>query len=538
MTTILSYKEYVLPCVMLMLAAALNAQVEKVETFDVDKDVLIEVNASYTNLVFETWNKDRVEVTARVEGDEIGTEELKDILESWDYEVLGNSQKIIVNSNAAKEWFGLRSLKGLEALKGLEGLNDLKSMQFDFSDMDFNFNFDIPNIPDYGAMPKWPFSDKNPNIHRQKGYMNYHFSYNGNQTFDLGEYENDKKGYVDQLNKRYGTDVKVKEVDKWLDEVSKWQHDMEKSMEEWGERFGKQFDDKFGTDFEIKMERWGEQFGKDMEKWGEKFGEKFARDMEKWGEEFGEQFGKDMEKWAEEFARQFEEQGANYSKEVRTDPNGNKVIILRGDKAGNIKKVQATKTLIIKMPKNSRTKMNVRYGELKMADAHNLRATLNYSPFIANRIYGGQTLINAAYGPVTVNNWNDGQLHLKFIDKCVINQAERIDLKSSSSNVRLNKVVKVAKLDGSFGDIQINGVSPDFESIVLELDNSDAFILLPQSSFNFDFNGLRSTIHYPSSMTLDQAKRDGRVLLTGYHDRKNNGRTFVIRAKYSNVKIQ
>jgi len=557
-TTIMLYKQMLLLSLALMLGSVLSAQVEKVESFRVDKDVLIDVNTSYTNVVFETWNKDRVEVIARVEGDGISKEELQEVLEGWDYEVLGNSEKIVVTSNAANEWFGLSSLeglkglkaleglKGLEGLKELEGLKDLKSMQFDFSDMDFDFDFEVP---DYEAMPRWPFSNTSPNIRKQKGYMNYHFSNNGNQTFDLGEYEEGKKAYVEKLNKRYGTNVKVKDVDRWLEEVKDWQKGFDQSMEEWGEKFGKQFEERFGADFEIKMERWGEQFGQEMEAWGEEFGEKFGKDMEKWGEEFGEQFGKDMEawgeefgedmeKWAEEFAKQFEEEGANYSKEVRTDPNGNKIIILRGDKTGNLKEVSAKKTLIIKMPRNTRTNVNVRYGELKMADAHNLRATLNYSPFVADRIDGGQTFINAAYGPVTVNNWDQGRLHLKFIDKCVINQAGTIELQSSSSNVRVNKLLTAAAMAGSFGDIQINGVADNFDSIRLDLDNSDAFILLPDSAFNFDFNGLRSTVLYPGSMTLDQAKRDGRVLLTGYKDRKNNSRTFVIRAKYSNVKMQ
>ena len=138
------YKQFVLLSLMLMLGAALSAQVEKVETFNVDKDVLVTVNTSYTNVIFETWNKDRVEVVARVEGEGMSNEELEEVLQSWDFEVLGNSEKVVVTSNAADSWFGLRSLeglsglealeglKGLESLKDLKGLKDLKSMQFDF----------------------------------------------------------------------------------------------------------------------------------------------------------------------------------------------------------------------------------------------------------------------------------------------------------------------------------------------------------------------------------------------------------------------
>ena len=83
--------------------------------------------------------------------------------------------------------------------------------------------------------------------------------------------------------------------------------------------------------------------------------------MEKWGEEFGKQ----MEEWA----KQFEENGVNYNKQEITDPHGNKTIIIQGDQKGNFKKVKAAKTLIIKMPKGAKTEINVRHGEIKMADA-------------------------------------------------------------------------------------------------------------------------------------------------------------------------
>ena len=51
------------------------------------------------------------------------------------------------------------------------------------------------------------------------------------------------------------------------------------------------------------------------------------------------------------------------------------------------------------MPKNTKTDINVRYGEIKMADAFNVKATLNHTPFTADRIDGVQTLINASYAP-------------------------------------------------------------------------------------------------------------------------------------------
>ncbi|NNK55010.1 MAG: hypothetical protein HKO97_10670, partial [Flavobacteriaceae bacterium] len=287
-----------------------------------------------------------------------------------------------------------------------------------------------------------------------------------------------------------------------------------------------EFGEKFGED----MEEWGENFGKRMEEFGKRFEEQYGQDMEKWGEEYGKQ----MEEWA----KQFEEGGGNWSKQIMTDPHGNKSIIIQGDKKGEFKRVKATKTLRIKIPKGAKTEINVRHGEIKMADAYNVRATLNYSPFTANSIDGGNTLINAAYAPVTVNNWNNGALLVKYIDDCQLNKVNRIDLESNSSNVTINLVDNVAFLSGSFGDIKIREVSDGFNSVRMDLDNTDAFIVIPNSAFTFDFNGKKSTLLYPRSLQLDQQKQNGRVIVKGFNRSSSSNRSFTINAAYSNIKLQ
>ncbi|HAT64575.1 MAG TPA: hypothetical protein DCS66_08225, partial [Flavobacteriaceae bacterium] len=187
----------------------------------------------------------------------------------------------------------------------------------------------------------------------------------------------------------------------------------------WGENFGKKFETQFGPEFEKKMERWGEEFGekfgKDMEKWGEEFG----KDMEKWGEEFG----KNMEEWA----KQFEENGGNYSNKIFIDDDGNKNYLFEGSKSLHFSG-KANKTIIVRMPKGTKTNVNVRHGELKMANAYNMKATLNYSPLTANSIDGGQTLINASYAPVYVNSWNNGSLKVNYVEDCRLNTVSEINL--------------------------------------------------------------------------------------------------------------
>lgn len=546
MKTIISFRKMLLLCLVLS-SGILFSQVQAIETFDASKDVIVEINTSHTNVVIETWNKDKVEVIARVDGADLSEAEKRKILDSWDYEVLGNSKKVVVTSNSHNVWQGMAGVHNMDALKNLPKMPLLKDFSFEMPE--FNFDFKVPEVPELAKFPVWPFSGDQPNFKDGNAYNHYDIKHGNKHTFDKGEYKQNKQAYVDKLNKKFNSNVSVREVDSWLEEVDEWSENVEDVMEEWGEKFGKEFGENFGADFELKMEKWGEEFGKhfgenyekDMEKWGADFGKR----MEEFGKQFEEKYGKDMEKWGEEYgkqmeewAKQFEDQGGNYSKQVMTDPYGNKSIIIQGSGKGDYKQVKANKTIIIKMPKGAKTDVNVRYGELKMADAFNIKATLNYSPFTANSIDGGKTLINASYAPVVVNNWNNGTLFLKYIDDCRLNTVNRIDLESTSSNVIINVVNDVAVLSGSFGDIRVKKVSDNFKTVQLNLDNTDAFIAIPNTAFNFNFNGKKSTLLYPKSLQLSQDKQNGRVLVSGFNKNRNSGNNFTINAHYSNLKLQ
>jgi hypothetical protein len=522
---------------LLFFASFISAQSSYKESFNVGDGVLVSVNTSHTNVVFETWNKNIVEVEAFVDDESLSAKEKKEIFDHWDLEVLGNSRKVVITSNEGSLWTGIESLGSLkalhrmdiEALKGLEGLEALKGL----GDMDWNF--EVPNIPDFKDFPKWPFTDGRASIYSEDENtdynFNFEFNFKDNYTFDRSKYNKDKKAYVKKLNKKYGADVTVRETDAWLEDVDMWAEDFEQVMEDWGEDFGSKFEHQFGPEFEKKMEIWGEEFGESMEKWGEEFGEKFGEEMEKWGEEFG----KSMEKWGEEFGKDVEKWAEEY------DENGDRAIFVPSGKQGLLykKAVKAKKTIIIRLPKGSKTDINVRYGEVKMADAWNVKATLNYAKLTANSIDGGETLINAAYAPVYVNNWGNGMLDLKYVEDCKLNEVDRIHLQANSSNVNINSLGKEAFLTGSFGNLYVNKIRNDFETIDIVLENTDATLSMPDIAFTFYYNGNKSRFKKPTGLILTSEKTtDSRSLLKGYSKAKGSDRSMTIKASYSNVNFK
>ena len=541
MNNLKKFQHKVAAFVMLFSVALVSAQSTYKESFNVGDDVLVSVNTSHTNVVFETWNKDIVQVEAFIDDKELSAKEKEEIFKNWDLDVLGNSKKIVISSNGGSLWGGFESmgslkalnrLESLENLDGLEALKELKNMPIfdELGKMDWNIS--VPEVPELAKFPVWPFNGDRPNFKDGKEYNSYQEHNGKSMTFDRSEYKSNKQAYVDKLNRKYKSSVKVRQVDSWLDDVDDWSANIETVMEEWGENFGKQFEAKFGPEFEKNMEAWGDKFGAEMEKWGEEFGEKFGKDMEKWGEEFG----KNIEEWAE----QFEDGNGNYTKKVMTDPNGNKSVIIQGGGSGLFDNAtKAKKTIIIKMPKGTKTDINVRHGEVKMAEARNMKATLNYAKLSANSIDGGETLINAAYAPVYVNDWNDGVLELKYVDDCKINNVKKINLVANSSNVNINSLNQEAFLSGSFGNLFVNNISDNFEALDIVLENTDATISLPKTAFSLHYSGKKSRFKLPSQLNVTtNTKSDSRTLIKGFYKSKSAGKTLTINASYSNITVQ
>ena len=459
---------------LLLLMGTLGYSQEKyVETFNVSDDVEVSVNTSFTNIVFETWNKDKVEVEAYIEGEKLSEKEKQDLMKSWDLDVSGNSKKVTINSNAGNQAFAMAPMPPMDFIGPL---------------MD---NMVMPLVHNIKVMPL------------PEGFMEDI----GNIQFDYDEYQKDEEGYMKKFEA---------EMDK------KFGKDFEEKMEAWGKNFEKSCYDEKGDSI-------GEAYGKKMEAWGEAYGKK----MEAWGEAYG----KKMEAWANELEKNYEDGDGNYSKTVTKTPNGTSIII-QGSRSSNGTNGNAKKTIIIRMPKNAKTNVNIRHGELKMADANNLKANLNYSPFTANSIDGGKTLITASYAPVKVNTWKQGVLNVKYVDKCNIENTQNINLQANSSDVRIGNITNQAFLSGSFGDLIIERISDGFETLDIRLENTDAKVKVPTGAFSFYFNGNKSTLKYPKSLQLKEAKSSGRVLVKGFNLNNTSNKTVTINSNYSNVTLQ
>ncbi|WP_052671343.1 DUF4097 family beta strand repeat-containing protein [Aequorivita vladivostokensis] len=449
------------------------SQKKYVESFNVADNIEVSVNTSFTNVVFETWNKDKVAVEAFIEGENLSEKEKEQLMKNWDLQVTGNSKKVTITSNAGNQPFAMTDMPNLDFIGPL--MEDMV--------MPMIQNIKVPPLPE----------DLMENI--------------GNIQFDYEEFQKDEEGYMKkfeaQMDKRFGKDF-------------------EKKMEKWGKSFEDSWDEK-------RADSIGEAYGKRMEAWGEDFGKR----MEAWGEEYG----KKMEAWANEIEKKYNDEGGNYTKTVTKSPHGT-AIVIQGNRNDNVNSGKVKRTIIIRVPKNTKTEVNVRHGDLKMADANNVKANLNYTPFTANSIDGGQTLINASYAPIVVNVWKQGGLNVKYVDNCKIENVQNINLQANSSDVRIGNISNQAFLSGSFGELRIDRISEGFETLDIRLENTDAKVKIPSGAFSFYFTGSKSTLKYPKTLQLNESKSAGRVLVKGFNQNNRSNKTITINSTYSNVSLQ
>lgn len=423
-----------LALVLLLTTSLFYGQNKYVETFDASKDMVVSVNTSYTNIIFKTWNKDKVEVEAFIDDESLSEADKQKYFDAWKFNVLGNSKSVVITSGAQGEHY---------------------NYDYNLDEMDFNMEFLAPlleaiDLPEMPEMPEMHEMPEMPEILMESV---------GNINFDYEAFKENEEEYL-------------KEFEKQMEE--NFGEDFEEKMEAWGEQFGKEWEEKHGPEWEEKMEAWGEQVEENMEEWSEKHEE----DMEVWAEKHEKDAAK-WEKKAEEMEKEYEEKYKDSHK---------------------LQKIN--KTIIIKMPKNTKTDVNVRHGELKMADAYNVKATLNYSPFTANSIDGGQTLINAAYASVSVLNWEQGSLHVNYVEECSIKNVKEINLEAISSDVLIGNLEESASLSGAIGNLQINKIADTFSNLDISLENTDAVITLPKTDFSFIMDSRYSNLKNPKSISL------------------------------------
>jgi hypothetical protein len=440
MNNLIQYKLSVTVIGVLLVSVSVFGQKKYVESFRAASDKIVKLNTAYTQIIFESWDKNKIEIEALIEGDDLSKEEKQRLFDAWDFSITETDKGVVVHS-----------MGGPSNPLGRNSMTDALT----------NVSISDPFMQDFFASQSSMFS--------MPGMTDTLLSQMSGIDFDYEAFQKNPKEYMVAFEKKMLSSEKEGVTSK--DNMKEMENQMEVTMK--------------------KMEA------------------------------------------------QFKNSGMSYTQKVETDENGNKTYVIEGSTNGTVNKIpRGKKTLIIRMPKETATEINVRHGEIRMASASNVKAVLNYAPFQAESIGGAETNITAAYAPVVINDWKNGKLYVKFVDRCTLNTVGEISLTSNSSGVIIGTLETSAKITSAFGALRIDKVSDNFKKIDLRLDNTDTGIIIPSSSFTVSFSGKRSTLRYNKNMELSQRKQYDRVLVDGYHKSRDTEREILISAAYSNLILQ
>ncbi len=453
---------------------------EYTERFSVNDDVTIDVNTSYTDVEFETWDRDEVRVEARIEVEGISEEEAEKYFENWDFEAVGNSGKVKITAKSGSRSFMVRR----ENKRGNELFPD------DDMDFDFKFDFKMPDIEeDIEKMELEPMIRELTEIAKLPPMLFKNFS---EFSFDYEAYKEDGEEY----------------------------------LEKWKKEFKENFDKNFKKDFKV----WQEELEERKE---ELEGRK--REMEEQREEVRRRY-KEVARERERAVEKRQKAIQEMKREMEKKREANTFFYRVDSKDKNIK---VKKTIKIKMPKDAKLKMNVRHGEVKLAENFkNIRATLSHTRLLAATVDGEQTFIEASYSPVIVDRWNMGKLKVNYVKNVAIKNVKNVDLLSTSSDVIIGNITGDAMIKGNFGKLEIENVANTFKALEIILDNTDAVIMLPKSAFDFYCSTSSSKINIPEKLTVNISKTYAGKLIKGYYRQKNSNKNINLTATYSDVVIR
>lgn len=206
---------------------------------------------------------------------------------------------------------------------------------------------------------------------------------------------------------------------------------------------------------------------------------------------------------------------------------------------GEDKHIKVKKTIKIKMPKSATIKMNVRHGEVKLAEnTRNIKANLNYSSLLASTIDGEDTYVTASYSPVSVKQWNLGQLVADYSDEITLAVVNDIKLTSVSSEIVIDKLMKSAFINNDFGSLIVNNVSNDFITFDASVKNGELQFKLPQTSYVVYVKGNKSKLATPTSLQLNKTQNGTTIVHKGYNGSRNSDKSINIDSTYSEVVLR
>jgi len=453
------------------------------ENFKVNKDVVVELDATSTDIDVTTWNRNEVQVEGIIEIEGLTKKETEKYFKNQKFEALGNSMKVTINSKGANNF-----------------INSYKMNDVVFIETPDVSNIVIPDI----EIPEIHFENFAINIDSIDFDFDK-FSKDGKHYFY--KWKDEVKEYKIKSKQDWEKFKKSKEYKKFKKEVEAQNKELKKSLKETKIRIKE-----INTD-EIK---------KSIEK-----AKKEIKniDFEKIKKEAIESYKKAQLSF--EKSRKFHENFGKYHYSFSTDKIGPEVKI-------NGKKVKIIKKLIIKVPKYATFSLNTRHCKVSLPKSKT-SGKVSYGAFNSSGVYDGYLKINSA--PLIIKDIQSSRIILNNVTDGKITSVTKSNIYSKSGNLVFSSLNSGTEIEHQYGNLTINKIPKEASKILVNLHYSDGVILIGDQLNNYEVI-TKSPYWSGKAQEIVIDKKGNKAQLNGNFTLVNNKKGVTIQGKNSEVSIQ
>lgn len=511
---------YNLTIFFLLFTIVVNAQTfdKKIEEkFKVNPEVELIINAAYTDVEIETWNKNEVSVEAIMEVSGVEKGQATKLLKNWEFEALANKNKVKIKSTS--------------------------------NNMDFNFNnnFIFPEV----EMPKTNFFLQNiefpemPEMPEMPEFPEIEFDYEAFQKDSL---------YL----KKYKKEIS-EHVEKFKNSDWKKQLDSMRNSEEFKRKIeafkiaGQKMASKLreSTWFnEIEAQQNSEEFKQSMLETKKALEEARLKTLAN-RDEILEQVKllKETNKVTIAELKRLKEEGKldslrNYFITSDSINNHNETIYFNLN-TDHKSKVKIKKYLKIKVPKKATFNLNVRHGKVTIPESTNkISANMSYGNFIGGTINGAQNELIFTNSPVAINTLKSSNIILKNVPNAMFGTFSNVDLISNTSDVEINKVENNCSLHQKFGNLKVNEIVSEFKNLNLDFEYAKVIIPLDNLITNYTLDTHKSKINTISENSdflknafFKTLKKHETSIKGSFNTKEKTENTIILKSNFSTITI-
>ena len=188
----------------------------------------------------------------------------------------------------------------------------------------------------------------------------------------------------------------------------------------------------------------------------------------------------------------------------------------------------------LKAPVNGNMDVLLAYGKAEIGSANELKVEVKYSKMNFGEVKNIN--LESKYSVLNIDEAGDIQAESKY-DTFDFEEVLSLSAQTKYSHFKIEELKKELKIDSGYGGINVEEISPDFESISIENSYGQIRLGLDDASYNLDASCNYCGISYPENNFEGNKMKDNQTR-TVLGKVGTGGSNVYIRSRYGEIKLK